>query len=94
MYRNGPLEPVAGRAAIAASLEVMMSMGGHVSVDLRHVVVNGDVVMTERRDSITADGRSAELPVLGVFELRGERIAAWRDYFDVGQFDAQWSSGR
>jgi limonene-1,2-epoxide hydrolase len=31
-------------------------------------------------------GRWAELPVAGLFVLRGDKIALWRDYFDQGQF--------
>ncbi|HEY1653072.1 MAG TPA: limonene-1,2-epoxide hydrolase family protein [Acidimicrobiales bacterium] len=94
VYRNGPLAPVAGRAAIVETLEAMMSMGGRVSVEMVHVVADGNLVMTERVDFIVVDGRSAALPAFGVFELVGEQIAAWRDYFDLAQFDAQWSAGR
>jgi limonene-1,2-epoxide hydrolase len=54
-----------------------------------HVVANGNVVMTERVDVLEANDRSVTLPVLGVFELAGGRIAAWRDYFDLDQFSAQ-----
>ena len=59
-----------------------------------HVVADGGLVMTERIDYLVADGRSVALPVLGVFELTGPRIVAWRDHFDLAQFGAQWSSGR
>jgi limonene-1,2-epoxide hydrolase len=89
VYHNGPLAPVAGRAAIVETLGALMAMGGRVSVDLVHVVAAGDIVMTERVDVLEASGGSVRLPVLGVFELAGGRIAAWRDYFDLGQFAAQ-----
>lgn len=89
VYHNGPLAPVAGRAAIVETLEALMAMGGRVSVEMVHVVADGDVVMTERIDFFEANDRSVSLPVLGVFEMAGGRIAAWRDYFDLGQFDAQ-----
>jgi limonene-1,2-epoxide hydrolase len=29
---------------------------------------------------------------MGVFELRGGRIAAWRDYWDLAQFERQLPS--
>jgi limonene-1,2-epoxide hydrolase len=88
VYRNGPLAPVAGRAAIVETLEGFMAMGGRVSVEMVHVVADGDVVMTERVDYFEANDRLVSLPVLGVFEMAGGRIAAWRDYFDLGQFVA------
>ncbi|HWF15895.1 MAG TPA: limonene-1,2-epoxide hydrolase family protein [Acidimicrobiales bacterium] len=89
VYHNGPLAPVAGRAAIVENLESLMAVGGRVSVDMVHVVADGGVVMTERVDFLEADGRRIALPVLGVFEVESGRIAAWRDYFDLGQFAAQ-----
>jgi limonene-1,2-epoxide hydrolase len=89
VYHNGPLAPVTGRAAIVETLEALMAMGGHVSVDMVNVVADGGVVMTERVDYFEANDRSVKLPVLGVFEMAGGRIAAWRDYFDLDQFAAQ-----
>lgn len=93
VYCNGPLEPVAGRTAILAALEAFMEVGGRVSVDMRHVVAVGDLVMTERVDYLEVDRRSVALPVAGVFELAGPRITAWRDYFDLAQFAAHLDPG-
>jgi limonene-1,2-epoxide hydrolase len=93
VYRNGPLPPVSGRAEIVAAIEGLMQIGGQVSVDLFHVVADGDVVMTERVDHLVVDGRAGALPVLGFFEVEGERIRAWRDYFDLGKFDLAPSPG-
>ena len=48
------------------------------------------VVMNERTDRflIERDGEEkwAEAPVAGIFEIRDGKIAAWRDYFDMGMF--------
>jgi limonene-1,2-epoxide hydrolase len=30
---------------------------------------------------------------MGIFELRGGKIAGWRDYWDLGQFERQLPSG-
>ena len=57
-YRNGPLNPVKGRAAIAASLAAMMGMGGEVDADIRHLVADGPVVVTERVDYWKSGDRS------------------------------------
>jgi len=51
-YRNGPLEPVHGREAIVADLSRMMSLGGEVDADIRHLLSDGAVVMTERVDYV------------------------------------------
>jgi limonene-1,2-epoxide hydrolase len=94
VYRNGPLEPIVGRAAILGALEAFMEVGGRVSVDMLHVVADGGLVMTERVDYLEVDGRSVVLPVAGVFELAGPRIKAWRDYFDLAQFASHLDPGR
>jgi limonene-1,2-epoxide hydrolase len=44
------------------------------------------IVMNERTDRFQIGERWVELPVMGVFELRDGRIQAWRDYFDLAQF--------
>lgn len=93
VYRNGPLDPVTGRTAIVATLETFMGMGGRVSVDMVHSLVDGPLVMTERVDYFVNGGHSIALPVFGVFELDGGQISAWRDYFDLGQFTSQLSAG-
>jgi limonene-1,2-epoxide hydrolase len=33
--------------------------------------------------------KKIELPVAGVFEIRGGKISAWRDYFDLTSFTKQ-----
>jgi limonene-1,2-epoxide hydrolase len=40
--------------------------------------------MNERTDHITLNGRPVVLPISGVFEVVDGRIAAWREYFDLG----------
>jgi limonene-1,2-epoxide hydrolase len=87
-YHNGPLEPVRGRTAIAATLAAFMSMGGEVSVDMLNLLADDRVVMTERVDHVVIDGRTLSLPVMGIFEVAGDKIAAWRDYFDLNEFTA------
>ena len=46
----------------------------------------GNVVVAERIDRTRAGERSVDLPIVGVFELEGGRIRAWRDYFDLGTY--------
>jgi limonene-1,2-epoxide hydrolase len=58
-----------------------------------HIAAAGDVVLTERVDVFVLPGKIIELPVMGTFELRDGRIAAWRDYFDLNQYMTQLQSG-
>jgi limonene-1,2-epoxide hydrolase len=44
------------------------------------------VVFNERTDRFDMGAKWIELPVAGVFELRGGKISAWRDYFDRQMF--------
>lgn len=37
------------------------------------------------------DGGEIPLPVMGVFEIRDDRIAMWRDYFDMAAITKAFS---
>jgi limonene-1,2-epoxide hydrolase len=92
IYHNIPLEPVTGRTAIVATFAQLMSMGGHVDVDIIHMIAKGPIVMTERVDFFTReDGTKVSLPMMGVIEVHDRLIVAWRDYFDLAQFTSQVS---
>ena len=94
VYHNIPLEPVTGRSAIVSTFAQFMSMGGQVDVDIIHMVAEGPIVMTERVDHVTKDdGATVSLPMVGVIEVHDGLIAAWRDYFDLGQFTSQVLEG-
>jgi limonene-1,2-epoxide hydrolase len=87
-YNNGPLAPVHGRVAIEAVLAEFMAMGGEVSVDMLNLLADDRKDMTERIDHFVIDGKTFSLPVMGIFEISGGKIAAWRDYFDLSQFSS------
>jgi limonene-1,2-epoxide hydrolase len=94
VYHNIPLEIVTGRPAIVSTFAEFMGMGGQVDVDIVHMVAEGPIVMTERVDHFTKDGATISLPVMGVIEVHDGYIAAWRDYFDLGQFTSLMLGGR
>jgi limonene-1,2-epoxide hydrolase len=89
VYHNIPMDPVHGREAIAAAVAGFMAMGGQVRVDISHIIAAGPVVMVERVDHFVGSERTIELPVVGVFEVHGGKITAWRDYFDSAQLAGQ-----
>jgi limonene-1,2-epoxide hydrolase len=91
-YCDGPLAPVHGRKAIVADLARMMSLAGEVDADIRHLLSDSEVVMTERVDYLRLGGEPAGLRIAGVFEVHDGVITGWRDYFDRKEFGAQQSS--
>jgi limonene-1,2-epoxide hydrolase len=48
-----------------------------------NLAVAGNVVVTERVDHFVFDGKTIHARVMGAFELAGDKITAWRDYFDA-----------
>ena len=60
--------------------------------EIRHIVADGDVVMTERVDHFLVGNNRISVPCMGAFELRDGKISAWRDYWDSKQFESQMSS--
>lgn len=83
VYHNVPLDPAVGREAIQDTFAQFMAMGGTVSVELRHLLSDEHVVMTERIDHFVSDDRIIALPMMGICEVQDGLITAWRDYFDV-----------
>lgn len=92
VYHNIPMAPVKGRDEIQAAIGAMMSMGGKVGIEMVHVLANDTIVMTERLDHFVLAEKTISLPVMGTFEVRDGLITAWRDYFDLSQFNSQMAT--
>jgi limonene-1,2-epoxide hydrolase len=75
-----------------ADLARMMSLGGEVEADIRHLLSDSAVVMTERVDCVKLGEKLARLAVAGIFEVHGGVITRWRDYFDSKDFEVQLSA--
>ena len=73
-----------GRDASLAAVKFQFDMFEPISFRIRNLAADGDTVLTERVDEITANGITAPVPVMGTFEVRDGRIVQWRDYFDMG----------
>jgi limonene-1,2-epoxide hydrolase len=91
VYHNIPIAPVEGRAAIEAVLKQFVGPATtSAEFEVRNLAVAGRVVLTERVDRFSIDGKDVALPVMGSFEVDEDgRIRAWRDYFDMNQFSKQ-----
>jgi limonene-1,2-epoxide hydrolase len=55
----------------------------HAHLEVLNLAAAGNLVMTERVDHFSYDGRKVDARVMGAFEVVGDKIAAWRDYYDV-----------
>jgi limonene-1,2-epoxide hydrolase len=78
-----PMQPLVGKAAIAEGIKMIFSQATVEEFKTLHQLERGEIVMNERLDRFIAGGKRVDLPVMGIFELRGGKIAAWRDYFDA-----------
>jgi len=93
VYTNIPIDPPnEGREAIRKIIEGFIGMAQKIEFVVHLQTENAQgVVMNERTDRFLIGDRWAEARVMGVFELRDGKIAAWRDYFDLAQFNSQMS---
>jgi limonene-1,2-epoxide hydrolase len=86
VYHNMPMQPVAGRANVENLIRGFTAGWSETRWEIRHLFAQGDVVFAERIDRTRVGEKRVELPCAGVFELRGGKIAVWRDYFDLGAY--------
>ena len=86
---NAPWKPVQGREAIRETLRRGAERMVALPWETRHIVSDGDIVMTERVDNFLVGDKHVSVPCMGIFELRDGKIAAWRDYWDLQQFNNQ-----
>jgi limonene-1,2-epoxide hydrolase len=86
VYHNIPVAPIVGADAIRKVFEGFVGAFSIV-LDVVNIASKGDVVFTERVDRFVMNGKKFDLPVNGVFELRGGKIVSFRDYFDLASFE-------
>lgn len=89
-YHALPLPPIEGKAALTEWVAGFADKPpGRLVV--HHQAASGDVVINERTDYITLNGRAVTLPICAVFELTDGRIKEWREYFDTGPARAAYT---
>ena len=84
-YIDMPLPPRHGIEAIRGYIERIFAAFS-VRIETLHIASAGNVVFTERVDHLGLNGSgkpAVPLPVTGVMEMRGGKIAVWRDYLDL-----------
>lgn len=87
-YYNMPsvLQPAHGIEAVKASIAGFFNAFAIDIITLR-VTSTNDIVMTERIDRLTHKGKTYDLLLMGIFELEGTKIKAWRDYLDLNDVE-------
>ena len=70
--------------AMIDGLETSMGIAT-VRIDMLAIATDGSRVLTERLDRFErADGSEiGRAMIMGIFELEGDKIVEWRDYFDT-----------
>jgi limonene-1,2-epoxide hydrolase len=94
IYHNIPVAPVTGTEAIRQVIEGFAGSATAIEWILLAVAESDSgLVLTERLDRFEIGGKWIELPVMGSFEIEGDKISHWRDYFEMKQFTDQMPTG-
>jgi limonene-1,2-epoxide hydrolase len=89
VWWNSPWSPITGRDAIRETLRRGAKLMTALPWEIRHIVADEGIVLTERVDNFQVGDTRIRVPCMGIFELRSGKIAAWRDYWDLKQFERQ-----
>jgi len=94
VWDNVPMNsPAKGQAAIREMTQGFLKDTSNFGAKILKSVHVGNTVFNERVDTIKMkNGKSADIPVAGMFELNDAgKITVWRDYFDLATFTKQTS---
>ena len=89
-YLNVGMPEMVGHETIRGGLAGFLAASTKVRWTVHHIAETPDgTVLTERTDVFEMGPKTVSIPVMGVFEFAGDKISAWRDYFDVPDFQKQ-----
>jgi limonene-1,2-epoxide hydrolase len=93
VWDNVPMAPAKGKAAIREMTQGFLKDSSGFSAKILRSAHVDNTVFNERVDTLTMkNGKSAAIPVAGVFELDDSgKIILWRDFFDLATFTKQVS---
>jgi limonene-1,2-epoxide hydrolase len=89
VYHNMPMEPAKGKDAIRKTINSFLPGSDKIEFKILHTASNNNIVFNERIDMFDIGEKRIELPVAGLFEIRGGQISLWRDYFDLQSYTRQ-----
>lgn len=88
VYHNVPVAPIVGIAGIRRIFEDFLSAFEYADLEIVRIAGEPELVFAERIDHFRLhDGKSVDLPVNGVFELKDGKIHRFSDYFDLATFE-------
>jgi|SRR5579862_9859307 len=93
LYQAMPLRPIVGRGELEPWVRSFEGVPPG-RLEIRNQVAGDNVVMNERVDRITIEGTEVTLPICAVFEITGDRITAWREYFDLAGLRTTLTGGK
>jgi limonene-1,2-epoxide hydrolase len=85
-YHNMPGPPAVGTEAVRATIQRFLGSWQKTDWEVLNIAAAGNVVFAERVDRTDVGGKHIDLPCVGVFEMEGDKIKAWRDYFDLATY--------
>ena len=89
-YDNVPMRKVSGPDGVRETLAPFVASCSEIDWVIHRQTSSGDTtsgtVFNERTDRFKMGDRWVEIPLVGVFEVKNEKITLWRDYFDLAMF--------
>ena len=82
-WDNVPIGVVSGHDEIRKAISGYVSRTTSAEIEILYLAVTGRTVLTERVDHFRWDGQAVDSRVMGAFDIEGEKIVSWRDYFDM-----------
>lgn len=86
VYHNMPMTPIAGKGEVRKFIHGFTVPWSETNWEIIQLLASGDLVIVERVDRTKSEGKSVDLPCVGVFEMENGKIKVWRDYFDMGTY--------
>jgi limonene-1,2-epoxide hydrolase len=83
VWENVPLGAANGHGEIRYLVKQYVDRISQFDCDIANLATAGNVVLTERVDHFVFDGTPMYARCMGAFEVRGDKISAWRDYFET-----------
>lgn len=91
VWDNVPMGPVKGHEGVKGLMAGFQPID-ECNWEIHHIAENGNSVMTERTDRFLIGRRWRSIRVMGLFLFNSDgRITLWRDYFDMGEFQREFS---
>lgn len=92
VYHNIPMDMVVGKDSFRAAISPLVQMATDIIWETPLIAeTSSGEVLTERVDTfVLASGHRITVRVMGVFEWTSHgKLAKWRDYFDLAEFQRQ-----